>query len=102
MDKGHGVGLRGPRRFPIRSAPEALASVSATSILDSQSSFLWLLLRLPNRVPFERDQIRLVDDAIQQRHRHRWISQVFRPVIETDIRNDRRRASPIATVDHFV
>jgi len=102
MDKGRGVGLHGPRHLSNRFALKVLVSVSETSTRDSLSSFVCLLSRLANRLAFERDQVRLVDYAIQQRHRHRWIAQVFRPVVEIDIRDDRGRASPITTIDHFV
>ena len=53
-DMGREVGLLGTSHSPNRFAPEALAILSAPLTHDSQSSFLWLLSRLPNRVAFER------------------------------------------------
>jgi len=63
-DKGRGVGLHGPCHFSNRFAREVLVSIAETSTHDSRSSFVSLLHQLANRLAFESDQVRLVNDAI--------------------------------------
>jgi len=43
-----------------------------------------------------------VDNAVQQRHRQRRITQVVRPVVEVDVRDQRRRSAPVAMIDDLV